>query len=76
MLKTDAVTYNGKDYIRTWSDADLMIERDGSLYEEAVDPVDSGRTYTETDQPIIHEGEAEESDYLAALSRLGVSVND
>ena len=72
MLKTETVTYNGKDYIRTWSDADLMIERDGALYEEAVDPVDSGRTYTETDQPIIHEGEATEDDYLAALERFGV----
>ena len=72
MLKTETVTYNGKDYIRTWSDADQMIERDGALYEEAVDPVDSGRTYTETDQPIVREGEAEESDYLAALERFGV----
>lgn len=72
MLKTETVTYNGVDYIRTWSDADLMIERDGALYEEAIDPINSGRTYTETDLPIIHEGEADEADYLAALERFGV----
>lgn len=72
MLKTETVTYNGVEYIRTWSDADLMIERDGALYEEAIDPIDSGRTYAETDQPIIHEGEAEEADYIAALERFGV----
>ena len=29
-----------------------MIERDGARYSEAVDPLDSGRTYTETDKPV------------------------
>ncbi len=72
MLKTETVTFNGTEYIRTWSDLNMMIERDGALYEEAIDPIDSGRVYTETEQPIVHEGEAEESDYLAALERFGV----
>lgn len=57
---------------RTYSDAGFFIERDGIRYEEAIDPVDSGRTYMETDQPITYEGEAEEADYLAALERFGV----
>ena len=52
MLKTEIVTYNGKAYIRTWSDQNMMVERDGALYEEAIDPVEMGRTYAETDQPI------------------------
>ena len=51
MIKTE--TYN-TNYIRTYSDAGLYIERDGALYEEAIDPVDSGRTYTETDKVIVH----------------------
>ena len=72
MLKTETVTFDGKEYIRTWSDQNMMVERDGALYEEAIDPVDSGRVYTETDQPIVHEGEAEEADYIAALERFGV----
>lgn len=72
MLKTENMTINGKEYVRTWSDADLMIERDGALYEDAIDPAELGRTYTETAQPIIHEGEADEADYLAALERFGV----
>lgn len=76
MLKTETVTYGEKEYIRTWSDTSMLIERDGNLYEEAVDPIDSGRTYTETEQPIVHEGEAEEADYLSALDRLGVSADD
>ena len=72
MLRTENMTINDKEYIRTWSDQAMMLERDGALYEEAIDPIDSGRTYTETDQPIVHEGEAEEADYLAALERFGV----
>lgn len=72
MIKSEIVTINGVEYVRTWSDLSMMIERDGALYEEAIDPVGSGRTYTETSQPIIHDGEAEEADYLAALERFGV----
>lgn len=65
MVKSETVTIRGKDYIHTWSDADMMIERDGVLYEEAIDPIDSGRTYTETDQPIVDESEATKAAYLA-----------
>lgn len=67
MLKTEIVTYGGKDYIRTWSDLSMMIERDGNLYEEAVDPIGSGRTYTETNKPIVHEAEATEEDYQGVV---------
>lgn len=74
MLIIENITINGADYTRTWSDLNVMIERDGALYEEAIDPIDSGRVYTETDQPIIHEGEAEEADYIAALERFGVEL--
>ena len=38
---------------RTYSDAGLMIERDGVQYIEAVDPADLGRVYTEVDGVII-----------------------
>ena len=41
---------------RTYSDAGMMIERDGVRYSEAIDPAELGRTYTETDEAI----EAEE----------------
>lgn len=72
MLKTENITFNGKEYIRTYSDLNVMIERDGAMYEEAIDPIDSGRTYTETDQPIVDESEANAADYEAALERFGV----
>lgn len=74
MLKTETVIYSGKEYVRTWSDENRMIERDGILYEEAVDPAGLGRTYVETDLQIEHEGEATESDYQNALREMGVEV--
>ena len=43
---------NGVVYAYTYSDSGFMIERDGVYYSEAVDPLDSGRVYTETDKPI------------------------
>ena len=43
---------------RTYSDIGMMIERDGVRYEEAVDPAELNRQYTETDEPIEKEVEA------------------
>ena len=43
---------NGVMYAYTYSNSGFMIERDGVEYSEAVDPLDSGRVYTETDEPI------------------------
>ena len=73
MLKTERVVYSGEEYVRTWSDLGMKIERDGDPYESAVDPIGSGRTYAETDVP-VEAVEAEETDYLAALRSLGVDV--
>lgn len=42
---------NGVVYDYTYSDSDMMIERNGEMYSEAVDPLDSDRTYSETDIP-------------------------
>ena len=37
---------------RTYSDQNMMIERDGVRYSEAIDPAELNRQYTETDTPI------------------------
>lgn len=37
---------------RTYSDAGMMIERDGVRYSEAIDPAELGRVYTETAEPV------------------------
>ena len=42
--RSDGVILN-----RTYSDKQMMIERDGVLYSEAIDPADMERIYTETD---------------------------
>lgn len=76
MLKTETTIINGVEYIRTWSDLGMKIERDGAMYEEAIDPVELNRQYTETDEPISETDEATEADYLAALNKLGVSADD
>ncbi len=47
MTRKDGVRLN-----KTYSDVGMMLERDGSLYSEAIDPKDSGRVYVETDIPI------------------------
>ena len=52
MIKTELITVDNRQLRRTWSDVGFMIERDGAQYSEAVDPMDSGRTYTETKVPM------------------------
>lgn len=47
MTREDGVALN-----RTYSDKGMMIERDGVRYEEAIDPAELDRQYTETDEPI------------------------
>lgn len=51
MLHVEKVEINGKEFVRTWSD-EFQIERDGVLYSEAIDPVDTNREYKETDIPL------------------------
>lgn len=51
---------NGVEYDYTYSDAGMMIERDAARYAEALDPLNSGREYTETDEPIEVTEEATE----------------
>lgn len=43
---------DGVELNRTYSDAGMMIERDGVRYAEAIDPAHLGRVYIETDEPI------------------------
>ena len=52
MIQTELITIHGRQLVRTYSDAGYYIARGGARYAEAVDPVDSGRTYTETEEPI------------------------
>lgn len=47
MIITERVTINNRELIRTTSDEGRYVVRDGVSYSEAIDPLDSGRVYTE-----------------------------
>ena len=53
-IKTEfyRVREDGVTLVRTYSDINHYIERDGVVYSEAIDPEHLGRVYTETDIPI------------------------
>ena len=52
MIQTETYDKNRRTLVRTYSDAGYRIRQDGTgaVYDEAVDPADSGRTYTEADE--------------------------
>ena len=57
MIKTETLTINNKQYIKTYSDAGFMIH--GGVpeadYSEAIDPANLGRVYIETEISIEEE---------------------
>ena len=73
MIKTEIID---EKFIRTYSDSGFYIHGGSpeADYAEATDPIDSARSYVETDRPIETEetDEADVSDYQEALKELGV----
>lgn len=57
MIQTEQIT--GTQLVRTYSDIGMLLERDGAQYEEAIDPIDSGRVYVEIERPIKSETPAD-----------------
>lgn len=54
MLKTELVTIDGKQFVRTYSDQEgFGVMRDDVIYEEAYDPFEysMSRKYTEVEMP-------------------------
>lgn len=49
MIITEKVTINNREFIRTYSDEGRYVVRDGVSYSEAIDPIGTGRVYTEGD---------------------------
>ncbi len=56
--------YDGVKLIRTYSNANYYIERDGVLYSEAIDPIGQNRLYTETNKVIEKPPFAEYGAYI------------
>lgn len=49
MIKMETVMIDDREFTRTYSDNGKYVVRDGVSYEEAWDPSELGRTYTEGD---------------------------
>lgn len=47
MIKTEVYSLGGMSITKTWSDDGRYVVRDGISYDEANDPTELGRTYTE-----------------------------
>lgn len=67
MIVTEHFDVNGRDFIRTYSDAHRYVVRDGVSYSEACDPAEFGRTYTEG-EVMEDETEAEAEEILNILT--------
>lgn len=59
MIVQEHFDVNGRDFIRTYSDAWRYVVGDGVSYSEACDPAEFGRTYTEGDLMPTEEREDE-----------------
>lgn len=64
-IKQEHFEINGHEFVRTVSDAGRYVVRDGVSYEEANDPAELGRTYTEGD--LIPDDELPEAELLNIL---------
>ena len=63
---------DGVKLYRTYSDRNMMIQKDGTdeIYSEAIDIENSGFTYTETDIPIEGDIDDEQAQKAAAFNYL------
>ena len=76
MIKTEIVEINDQQFLHTWSDDGMMIERDGVEYEEAYDPISTGRVYTETAhviEVVTDTIEELEEAYHALIDKYGIA---
>lgn len=64
-------TDEGVKLVRAYSDEGYSLERDGVIYDEAIDPESENRKYTEIDTSTE---EASIEDYETALQEIGVEL--
>lgn len=72
MIVTENIIIDSKAFIKTYSNSGYMVERDGVRYSEAIDPTESNRQYTETDELVEAIDETEEK-ALAYYILMGVA---
>ena len=64
MIIQEHFDVNGRDFIRTYSDENRYVVREGIEYSEACDPAEFGRTYTEGEKMSDEEIESQAQDIL------------
>jgi len=69
MIQVETFYINDREFTRTTSDSGRYVVRDGIAYEEACDPAEFGRTYTEGD-PIENYESIENNDKSEAYDIL------
>lgn len=77
MIVQEIIRIGDMELMKTYSSSGVYIHGGDpeADYIEAIDPVDSGRVYVETDIP-TPDGEATIEDYEAALEKLGVDLDE
>ena len=64
---SETVTLNDRKFTKTYSNSGFYIERNNMFYTEAIDPLGSGREYTETDR-LIETDEQSAEEKISAVS--------
>lgn len=59
MIITEKININGREFIHNFSSLGYYIERDGVKYEEAIDLIQNNYVYTETNELIQRDEQAE-----------------
>lgn len=69
MIITETITINNREFTKNYSNAGYMIQKVGTeeIYSEAVDPINSGRTYVETDILIETNEEFSDAEFRAMV---------
>lgn len=73
-IVVENIIIDGTEFTRTYSDAGRLVVRDGEAYDEAIDPVNSGRVYTEGDLIPSDESEEPESELQAKAEAYDIII--
>lgn len=60
MIITETITIDGVQYEHVYSDANRQVCRDGQAWDDVMNPLNSGRVYTEGEEIPEEEATAEE----------------
>ena len=74
-IVTETFYVGEREFTRTYSDANRYVVREGISYDEACDPAEFGRTYTEGDIK-DYEGSSDAEEDYAQAGRILMGVEE